>query len=280
MSSEVIQLANGQVIDDRRNGNGYRMYLPEHASSEIELEHFASDQIRFAEMRQIISQAALRSSVLVTGEPGSGKTNLISDMEAGCQANAIPSLRLSLHLNAGKLSRLGHTRVLLDTYVEQTSASPALLIIDNADYVGYRSRSRSRTNARSYATAIAPALINAMNASHVVTVGTAHNHDWQRTHWTWNDPDIEAAQDMLLDNFAGEHLFEGELGLRGLETEISRRLGADSPVFGPVLSILGEMRADFHLAHHVDTGLLLSDQEAAIRQVMLGRELKMRPAST
>ena len=190
--------------------------------------------------------------------------------------NAVATLRMALHLVISKPNALPSTEARLANFRDSTEDASGLLIIDNADYIAYEGKGRTRTAARNAARSFVPYLLNIMAAPHLAVLATAHDPAWQNNHWQWNEPDIDSAQADLLEPFKTKIPFEGRIGLEGLRTIITARVGSDSPLLEPVIETLAARSANFHQSFHVDPELLLTDPDAALAEVEAGRLKRMR----
>lgn len=278
MNVTSSKLETGITIEDMSNGNGYWSFMPNEATSqspEQTLSYYG--ELRFEEMGDIVSAIKSERSVLITGEPGCGKTNLIKDVEKYCVINSIPALRLSMHINAGKRASVKHTKNLIQNFSEANEGQTSLLVVDNVDYFAYKSRGRSQTRALEYAQELVPALITAMKGSGTLTLGTAHTLNWQENHWQPNNDEIKKQQEIILNSFESKIPFEGRVGLSGINRVIEARLGKENPQCQSVIDKLVELGVkSFQIVKHVDPDLLQKNPEEAIKAVEEGRKKQMR----
>lgn len=266
------------VVEDVSNGYGYWNFIPYNVTAQLP-EQTLSDygELRFEEMGEIVSAIKSERSVLISGEPGCGKTNLIKDVEKYCVINSIPTLRLSMHINAGKRASVKHTKNLVQNFSEANKDQTSLLVVDNADYFAYKSRGRSQTRALEYAKELVPLLITAMQSPGTLTLGTAHTPKWQENHWQPDNVAISQQQEAILDSFEANIPFEGRVGVSGINKVIESRLGPDNPQCRLVIERLIELGVrSFQIVKHVDPDLLQKNPEEAIKAVEEGRQKLMR----
>ncbi|HEX8226579.1 MAG TPA: AAA family ATPase [Candidatus Saccharimonadales bacterium] len=265
----------GVTTEDRSNGNGYREFKPDPEAAGPATKHGLrkSDHI-FKELPAIVRQLHHDGSVLLHGAAGSGKTNLVQDVEHYCELSATPSMRLSVQIAAGKPAQFPHIEAVIADFIEDTDGDQAVFILDNVDYVNYKGH-RSRNRAKAFAVAAVPFLLDAMDEENIQTLGTAHTEQWQQSRWQTDDTEVSELQERLLNAFVSEFEFMGLLSKGGIRKVLGARAeeeGIDEDTIDAALEILTEPKADFHIVRHVDLARLIENPDAAIDEVRAGRE--------
>jgi hypothetical protein len=269
----------GVVLANKSNGQGFFQYTPNEPVSFTAAASELNGCVvpRFLEFGKILDLGLIDKSVLLEGAPGSGKSNICQDVERCCQKFGVPLLRFSVHINAGTTRHAEQTVALVEEFTRQGGDVPGIFILDNADYVGYKGTSRTRSNAAEYAGAVVPAFIRAIDESNVFSVGTSHDEVWRRNKWQWNDPAIDVPAQDLLDAYASKVSFHGGMQVEAVRELLeARNIGEETAE--KILRFLGHKGLMmFHYANHLDPELFMSDPEVAIARVHAGRAERYQP---
>jgi len=262
-----------EFLEDKRNGRGFVQFTPDKPVDVASVSEKLSTCVepRFSEFRAILSRAIEHSSVLLEGAPGSGKSNVMQDMERCSRSIGIPFLRIAMHINAGTTRTVDETIDRVSRFRAYTQEHRSFFFLDNVDYGGYRGSSRTRNNANSYAEAVLPVLADTVSDPRVVTVGTAHDELWRIGKWLWKDPEIDTPSTELIQSFNARYPFDGHmpepaivelLQYRGLEVHRANRIARSLGSVG---------LSKFFIGNHIDAELYESDASEAIRVVDTGR---------
>lgn len=280
-SPVVLPIAPDEIQENKRNGQGHWMFTPEAAVSFDNGLSTLREYGDFTEMTPIIDELSKSKAVLVEGAPGSGKSHLIRDVQTGCIASNIPAFCLTMHVNAGKRSGAANARVALDEFKDKTQATGGLVILDNADFVGYKgSGSRSRGSATEYAQTVNPLVSELLDDPKYVILATAHDDEWREGKWKWEDPQIDKPAQSILEAFPARFTFEGKMALVGLAhilhaRNLARAEGESPITLGQAAQTIRMLhqsgRANFFHAQHLPVGLFLEDPGTAIQEIDAGR---------
>lgn len=255
------------------------MFTPHNPSSISDIDQPDVSGSSFEEFPDIFQTLYEGRSVLLRGAPGSGKTNVIRDLEEHCRTLRIPYLTLAVHLNAGTTATVDETRTLLDGYADANRQHGGLLILDNADYIGYKGH-RSAVKAVTYAKTTTHALIRTMGSEGIRTLGTAHSEDWQVNQWRWGRPDIDEAQAALLQAFDTTVVFEGALTTKGVFSILAKKMHddetrTDAPDVRQMAGDITRYGRNFHLLNHVDLSVFVRSPLTALHEIDKGRQLRL-----
>ncbi|HVS58896.1 MAG TPA: AAA family ATPase [Candidatus Saccharimonadales bacterium] len=270
------QLPTGQIVEDRSNGNGYRAFMPDNPEVFNTENAIKALDDRFLEGHAIIEAIGQHESVVLAGAPGSGKSNFIQDVESACEKLSVPTLRIAIHQAVGKLVYLDNTIERIEKFASESTGG--LFIIDNVDYFAYKGKSRTRTNAMRAAEQLVPALVEVIEGRSTYVLGTGHTRQWQQNHWMWNEETIDNAQEALWQAFDVSLPFEGILSVQGLSSVLTERHPeVPKSRINAAVRVLCALKApSFHMAYHIDMGLLFSQPRAAQAAVEQGRAQRMR----
>lgn len=274
-----------QIQEDKRNGYGTWMFLPGNASPLLDTLPKLSEYGDFTEIPTIVSELGRTKSVLVEGAPGSGKSHLIRDIQTAAVINDLPTFCLTMHINGGHRQGVQNIEPLLEKFHEETGKSGGLVILDNIDYMGYRgSGKRGKTRATEFAQNIQPVIQGLLDNPKLAVLGTAHDAEWRRGQWTWDDPRIDEPAGKVLDGFASHFAFEGNVSLVGLAHLLrernNHRLQEGEPLItiGQAARVIRELhradKAKFFYANHLPVPLFLENPQVAINQIEAGRNAR------
>jgi hypothetical protein len=202
--------------------------------------------------------------------------------------NQLPAFCLYMHINAGSRHGIDNIRPYIDDFrdkVEYTGGG--LVVLENADYAGYRSgsknRSRSRTVAAEYADAANQLVTELVSDEHLAVLGTAHDDAWREGKWNWKDVAIDGPAASILAKFSAQMEFEGRMPLNALAHVLRERNAAraeDEPKISlgkaaRVIRLLHQSgRANFFYANHLPVDQFLADPNGAIREIERGRDIR------
>jgi hypothetical protein len=261
-----------EIVENPANGNGYWYTLPEHATPLYEGLQGVAEYGTFSEIPGIIDEAQQSGAVLVQGAPGAGKSHLIREMQTGAVANGLPAFCLTVHINAGKASGLEVATEQLTAFREATADTGGLVILDNVDYLGYKGSSRRRNASATYAAGIEPVIADMIADPKTAVVATAHDDGWRAGRWKWADPAVDGPAQRVLEGFPSRVVFEGGMALVGLAHVMSSRQVPLGDAARTIRQLKALGRADFFHANHIDPELFARDPQAAIDEVMAGRQ--------
>jgi hypothetical protein len=259
-----------QIEGDKKNGKGTLLITPndQHVGVRRLSNQLEVHTPRFVELPDVVSGLDDGSSILLEGAPGAGKSNVCQDIEKVALLAGIPLLRVSVHINAGTMRHVEDNADIFERFLGMSG--PKLFVVDNADYPGYRGRSRTHTSASAYTKTVVPLLIEVIQGDNVAALGTSHDERWRRNKWGWGD-DVETAAQELLESFEDRKTFSGQMTERSV-AELMIQRGATSRQAETARAILsGRSVCSFYFANHVSIELLETDPESAINQVESGR---------
>jgi len=276
-----------EITFDKGNGKGYWSFTPVDPTPLQDGLSVVAEYGHFTEASELLKEVANTGSVLVEGEPGSGKSHVVREIQEGCQVAGVPCFCLTVHVNAGKATGIEAVKDPLEAFLKASESSGGLIVLDNIDYLGYKSKShhgRRRGAAQRYAQD-AVSLLALINDPKYAVIGTAHNDAWRETHHTWEDPQIDGPTQQVLDGFKSKMVFEGRMALVGLaEIVWARNLSrfhedvtAETPALtlgqaARVVRLLHEKgRDNFFHANHLDAALFLTDPTKALAEIDSGR---------
>lgn len=281
---EKETFADGVTRIEKSNGKGYLWYEPDNPvdinTFQDELDSCVSP--RFSEFPEILSIAAVESSVLLEGAPGAGKSNICQDIELCSRYIGAPVLKISMHINAGTPRHAQETLDLLRAYRELANdTAQRFFILDNVDYAGYGGYSkcsRTRTNAMQYAEAVLPKITDTVADTGIIAIGTAHDDVWRESKWKWDDPAIDRPAKDLIDVYREKYVFKGDMNEASIVELLTQR-DVDSVKAVEIAKSLGEAGLlSFFYGNHIQPDLYLDNPKQAIKDVHAGRKQRYKGA--
>jgi hypothetical protein len=257
------------------------MFIPDEPVTFGEGSGQLRDYGDFTEIRPIVDELTQSLAVLVEGAPGSGKSHLIRDIQTGCLDSNIPALCLSMHVNAGSRQGAENAAEIVSEFRDKVGDNGGLIILDNADFVGYKGHSRSRSRAVEYAQAIHPLVKDILEDPKMAVLATVHDNAWREGRWKWADQQIDEPAQLILDAFPSRFTFEGKMSLVGLAHILQMRNIAraetDRPIsLGQAAQVIRMLnrtgRANFFHANHLPVKMFLQNPDDAIAHIERGRE--------
>lgn len=265
-------------IENFSNGHGYAYAVP------METTAFTGNGLEsaFCEMPEIVDDATTHGSVLIEGEPGAGKSHIIQELGGYCLANNVPFLQIAVHINAGTVTHASETVGLLQEFRNTASESPAVCLIDNVDFAGFRNANRKTGKAITYAEAVVPELIRTVQDPNITTFGTAHSPEWRDRRWRWpaeSEPRVIPPARQFMEAFGSTRRFEGIMTLDVLE-RLLRQRDIEATKALKIALALGSMGAGkFVYARHIDPDVFMDDPSIACGMVDAGRDRRTGQAS-
>lgn len=208
----------------------------------------------FDDHAKYIADAFRDGAVVLSGEPGAGKSHITEDAVFGSYAMGKAVCMVSCHINAWSRAGRDATQEVFDT--AGSLGSDCLVVIDNLDYLVYTGAiKRRRTNAstREYAAFITRNVTQLQDEGCAI-FATVHSAAWRQNH-SRAPQDVWNQYETLVAGLGGETVFTGSVTLENAERLLQLR-GIDSSTS---VAIAGELeQADalyFRQAHHlsVDT---------------------------
>lgn len=280
-----------EIHEDKRNGYGYWMYTPESPVSFPEALPELRNYGGFTELPAIVDEVDKSRRVLLLGEPGSGKSHLVRDLQVGCAINSVPAFCLTVHINAGKKDGVQNIKPQIEEFrVKSKEAGGGLLILDNIDYIGYKGGSRNFVKAEAYSKNFQPLIEDLFTDESLYILATAHDESWREGRWAWHNEAIDGPAKAALEAFPSQLTFEGKMALEGLaQILLSRKPSieegkeevnnlVDKVSIGDATKVMLELskmgRANFFHANHLELEKFLKDPDAAIQEIDHGRQLR------
>lgn len=272
---ETLDIPRSSYFEVKKNGHGVQWTLPENATSFGQsFEIHESDVFPEA---NYVSRKVLRAkdySLLVQGEPGSGKSHLVQDIMWACaDANNAPALTISLHIAGGHQQGGSNIRQYVEEFSRRLNGKRGLVIFDNLDFLGYKGSNRRLGRTREFAQQTADLVGAVVSEDNLAVLGIIHDKEWRHGRWTWDDTEINHHANRALNAFSEPpYHFKGRLSTDGLvkTMEMSGHSRQVAEKFVGQLVLDG--KADFFHARHVDPIRYFSDPKAAIAQANQGRE--------
>lgn len=262
--------------ENRQNGHGIDYFVPSQARQITREVMTDLDGTTFLEVPEVMRSLVGSKSVLIEGEPGSGKSHLVEDLKMVCATNGVPYFSLALHINGGKRAGPQIARESLAEFksllAQRDPTATPIVILDNVDYLGYRGSSRSRTRTDEFAREMAGLINELMADESLLVLGSAHDDDWREGRWAWGG-EINAVSQHVVESFAARLSFEGSLSLMGLIDVVRNRhpdyVGGRAIRLVRLLKTMG--LASYFYAKHTDLDSLEADPDAELARVQAGR---------
>ena len=265
-------LLEGSFRQNKSNGSGYELFLPKKPQAFSEVSERLSDAILFSEVPKIVGglHTAVNNALLVSGEPGSGKSHLRDDITmAKAAMHNVPYLMASLHINGGRKNGYESIRRQI-TKLRKDGGENPLIVFDNIDYAGYKGKSRTRSSAQAYAQGMSRIVEEVVENDAFTVLGLAHDEEWRRGKWTWDDPEVDRPAYDILHNFVNGYRFQGDLTDQGL-AEVARIRGLGSDFID---TLAKDGMQNFFCARHLDFHLYEQNPEAALLAIQQGRDAR------
>ncbi|NCU29793.1 ATP-binding protein [Candidatus Saccharibacteria bacterium] len=285
-----------EVVSDMRSGYGFIQVNPEiPASAEVVANNHFFDESRrpnpyfFREMQRILVQLMSSNSdrLLVTGEPGSGKSSLVRQIVSTMAELSVPTLAVETHINAESKSGPENLKEKIINF-SNLPAGVKLIIFDNVDFLGYRGKGRARTKAIEYAEQVNCLFRESLGGSRVKILATAHDEEWREGHWTWGDPLIDDPSNKVLEQFSPEQkiVFSGYLssfGAKRLLEDKLEKVGADKqryPYLHTIYNQLSLINPDmpFWVLNHLDLNAIDFLNDKALTKTYNAEVTRIRQA--
>ena len=182
------------VYSNKKNGYGIEIIFGRNDFSKDMLENET-----FVEFDPIISIVQQFKAVRVQGQPGAGKSEILSAMHLSAYQAGVSSLLLKSHINGGRYDGLQNISPPLNEYVKHTRYLGGLILLDNLDFVGYKGQ-RTRSSAMRYSEEYMKFVELIMHNDSNLVVATAHTDEWRKGNWRWEpDSPITVNANTLLD---------------------------------------------------------------------------------
>lgn len=183
-----------RVYSNKKNGYGIEIIFGRNDFSKNMLENET-----FVEFDPIISIAEQFKAVRVQGQPGAGKSEILSAIHLSAYQAGVSSLFLKSHINGGRHDGLQNIGPLLNEYVKHTRYLGGLILLDNLDFVGYKGK-RTRTSATRYSEEYMKFVELIMHDNSNLVVATTHTDEWRKGNWQWeSDSPITINANQVID---------------------------------------------------------------------------------
>ncbi len=183
-----------EVYTNKKNGYGIEIiYGPNGIDSPL------NDDGNFTEFDSIISTARQFDAVRVQGQPGAGKSEILTAIHLAAYREGISSLFLKSHINGGNYNGLQNIRPMLEDYLDHTKHLGGLILLDNLDFIGYKGK-RTRVSATNYSTDYNKFLGSLTNRDdRNILIATTHTDEWRNGNWQWesDSPIISNAVEII-----------------------------------------------------------------------------------
>ena len=205
----------------------------------------------FDDYDKYLTQLAQGNNLLLSGEPGAGKTHIAEDVREGASRELGKAcLQIAMHIN-GSNPKGQETTLQL---IEELKAERGILVVDNADYIVYtggnnKSR-RSMPRVLGYIDFIQE-IVSDLLRSETRIFATCHTQEWRDNHSRLESPE-SVFNDTYPDSFFSRIPFSGSMNLENVIRILQRR-GLEQPEaerLGKIMEDLGSL--SFRNAFHID----------------------------
>ncbi len=264
-----------KITDNNRNGFGLKSYLGVNLTHELK-----SRDTLFVEKSEILKKSTDKRIVLLEGQPGSGKSEIIQSIIRDCFLSQTSFFSLKLHVNAGKGEGIKNVASSLDEYLTHTSQYAGNILLDNCDYIGYRGH-RSLQRAEEYSSDFLECLNNLVKPDILgnnTIIGTIHPELWRVGQWQWPEGSLilKNAHEVLSIMKEGRTEFLGKIALHNFVSILIKRGLSDDAAHLTALDLDGLGLADYAHAKLLDLRLLEQNRLGqALNEFNIGRSSRM-----
>lgn len=220
-------------------------------------------------------QGALANSsgILLSGEPGAGKSHIVDDVFNGALGKDKNCLLIRCHINGSSRKGRDYTTTLIEQLIESGNG---LLILDNVDfsiYTGSRNN-RSKAKVKEYGQFLKQVIDLSMSQS-LSMFATCHNKEWRNSHSSIAEHE-KWFTDLLPSYYFNKEFFDGNISLlNAVDILVRKGYALDkSTQIAQSLQDLGGL--SFRNAYHMDAHSPdISDVRVALDQIETTKQQKI-----
>ena len=216
---------------------------------------------------KMFSELQSEQVLILSGEPGAGKSHITADLFDEAFAHDMGVFMLSSHINGGNMKGRAATAECFET--AQELGSDALVIVDNFDfaiYTGGHKKRKTNKQTDEYCRFITSSVVDCADAGCLV-LGTIHSDSWRDNHSNAHPETKQLYQDTIT-KLGGATTFLG-LVTEQNAVQIIQRRGIDLETAQAIARELKIHEAlEFRQAHHINPDVWREQgAEVAIQQV-------------
>lgn len=257
------------TYENKANGYGIKYHVSDKQAADT-----AEIQSIFEEATNISETLFDQEAVLLEGNPGAGKTEILDSLFENYRSLNHDVFYLKVHINAGKSNGGDNLSSLFDDFNSLKNPNKKCIFLsDNCDFLGYKGH-RSRISAERYSQHFLSFLKNVIGRPDSLTLGTSHTEEWRTAHWSWeNNSSIQKNAKETLEIFRKKIDFFGKISINSMEQELVNR-GCDPDNSKKIARMLSEKNnLDHWHAKLFDFNLDFSN---ALEEIEKGREERLK----
>lgn len=239
-------------ISDPTNGRGFAQFMPAESdwSDELQIDKVVTFDCAPDILRQ--AEAAPDASLLIQGGPGAGKSHLARDVLSVAMLERRPTALWKLHVAAGKLAVFPETVEQVVTPLLERAEEQPVLILDNIDFLAYKSSATSHTKLKRRLDLFEPLIKGVVERDDLTVVGVGHTPTWRDYNWRAANETAQVRAQGVVDTFQSSVDFTGQIGHQNAIRHMTRQglsfVGAKM-IVGSIEEVL-EGQLLFRYVHH------------------------------
>jgi hypothetical protein len=231
------------IVEQKKNGFGLRYGVAFGGEPDLH-------EPWFDDHKDLIEDVFTTGAVVLSGEPGAGKSHITQDVFYGAYSAGKAVCMVSCHVNAGSVIGRTVTQETFDTAAD--IGEDCLVVADNLDYLVYTGAvKRRRTDAKvvKYAEFMTDNLLR-LRESGCAIFATVHTDLWRDNHSS-APGSVRAQYDTLVGLLGGESIFAGDVSQANATRLLCRR-GTEPMVAAAIAADLAKIGAlQFRQANHI-----------------------------